>query len=376
MESRIPTSFETDLRQNEDWLMERILSYAKQQGYTAYTSTLKEAWRLSISGLTMSIIEALHTGGGQPPELTPEEDFSADPAALFGVVEAQRHRERGISLEMFMGLMKYYRQSYIDLVRHIDREDCFKERCALFLHRVFDRVEIGFCMEWSNANQNRSLHELQVGNRLMTNEKNKYLTIFESIPSPVIILNRALKVDNMNISAARLFKQSLAPGSQYYCLSRDRQMEVEQCLGDETAPIDPDCFGGVRVFDLLPWLKDKFLQFQEETLTAMMFEKKIHHNHQDVVFRVKLAKNLDVSGKFEGTIVILEDITTLKKVLAEVKMLKGLLPICSSCKKIRDEQGYWTQIESYIKNHSEADFTHSICTDCAKRLYPDLDIDD
>ncbi|MEW5909327.1 MAG: PAS domain S-box protein [Thermodesulfobacteriota bacterium] len=62
----------------------------------------------------------------------------------------------------------------------------------------------------------------------------------------------------------------------------------------------------------------------------------------------------------------------LQETLAKVKTLSGLLPICASCKKIRDDKGYWTQIESYIRRHSDADFSHSICPDCMKKLYPDL----
>jgi hypothetical protein len=61
-----------------------------------------------------------------------------------------------------------------------------------------------------------------------------------------------------------------------------------------------------------------------------------------------------------------------EKALQEVRILRGLLPICASCKKIRDDNGYWTQIEGYIKDHSEAEFTHGICPDCAKKLYPDF----
>lgn len=64
-------------------------------------------------------------------------------------------------------------------------------------------------------------------------------------------------------------------------------------------------------------------------------------------------------------------IEELQQALDNIKVLKGLLPICSSCKKIRDDQGYWNQIESYIQNHSDALFTHSICPDCAKELYGD-----
>ncbi len=66
-------------------------------------------------------------------------------------------------------------------------------------------------------------------------------------------------------------------------------------------------------------------------------------------------------------------IAQLQDALSEVKQLSGLLPICASCKKVRDDNGYWNQIELYIKDHSEAEFSHGICPDCAKKLYPDLD---
>ena len=67
---------------------------------------------------------------------------------------------------------------------------------------------------------------------------------------------------------------------------------------------------------------------------------------------------------------VIERTAELKKALSEVKQLSGLLPICASCKKIRDGQGYWNQIEAYIRDHSEAEFTHSICQECAEKLYP------
>jgi DNA-binding NtrC family response regulator len=66
-----------------------------------------------------------------------------------------------------------------------------------------------------------------------------------------------------------------------------------------------------------------------------------------------------------------EVIRELQQALAEVKTLSGLLPICASCKKIRDDKGYWSQIEVYIRDHSQAEFSHGLCPDCAKKLYPE-----
>lgn len=65
-------------------------------------------------------------------------------------------------------------------------------------------------------------------------------------------------------------------------------------------------------------------------------------------------------------------IADLPESLVEVRKLSGLLPICASCKKIRDDRGYWNQIEAFITTHSEAKFSHGLCPDCARRLYPDF----
>jgi GAF domain-containing protein len=62
----------------------------------------------------------------------------------------------------------------------------------------------------------------------------------------------------------------------------------------------------------------------------------------------------------------------LELTLNEIRILRGLLPICASCKKVRDDKGYWTQIEDYIEAHSEAQFSHGLCPECIKKLYPDM----
>jgi CheY-like chemotaxis protein len=62
----------------------------------------------------------------------------------------------------------------------------------------------------------------------------------------------------------------------------------------------------------------------------------------------------------------------LEQALKEVKVLRGFIPICAACKKVRDDQGYWQEVEAYISERSDTQFSHGICADCAKKLYPDL----
>ncbi len=62
----------------------------------------------------------------------------------------------------------------------------------------------------------------------------------------------------------------------------------------------------------------------------------------------------------------------LQRALAEIKTLRGIVPICASCKKIRDDHGYWSQVEVYVRDHTEAEFSHSVCPECMKKLYPEF----
>jgi hypothetical protein len=79
----------------------------------------------------------------------------------------------------------------------------------------------------------------------------------------------------------------------------------------------------------------------------------------------------DISARKREEADRLKLIYELTDALGKIKTLKGLLPICSSCKKIRDDQGYWQKVESYISEHTEAEFTHGICPECLRRLYPE-----
>jgi len=107
---------------------------------------------------------------------------------------------------------------------------------------------------------------------------------------------------------------------------------------------------------------------------------------EDRSFIVIAKPLLDAEGKPAGVIESFQDITDRKRVererehlieelrksMEKVKLLSGYLPICASCKKIRDDKGYWTQVEAYIRSHSEVEFSHGICPECMHKLYPEL----
>jgi len=84
------------------------------------------------------------------------------------------------------------------------------------------------------------------------------------------------------------------------------------------------------------------------------------------------ATNRDITKRKRAQEETEKVVRKLQEALAEVKTLSGLLPICASCKRIRDDKGYWRQLEAYIRNHSEAEFSHSICPECVKKIYPEF----
>lgn len=274
------------IENNEDWLVDRILYYARKHGYVKYSSTLEEAWRKSVAGLSRSLLAALHNNDSAP-YLRPEDDYSLDPAASFVVLQAKRHRQRGVTLEMFMGLMKYYRQSYIDLIRQAGFERDYEENCRIFVLRVFDRIEIGFCTEWAKKAESGLMAELQSSNRKMANEKNKYLTAVESLPNPVFILDVDGLVDTMNCAASALFHGSCAPGAYYYNEEKGEKK--------------------------IPWLADELKAFASGGYPELCVEKEFTDEKGIRHFEVRLSQMLDISGKFYGTVVILNDITERKE---------------------------------------------------------------
>ncbi len=284
------------INDHEDWLMERILDYAQKRDYTKYTSTLKEAWRLSISGLSKSLVELINAKGNDI-ELGPEEDCRCDPATQFGIIEAKRHRERGVRLDMFLGLMKYYHQSYQDLIKESNFVASEKQHFINLINRFFDRVEIAFCTTWASSEQGPLVGELQDRNRQMTNEKNKYLTIFESLAVPVFIVDPYGMIENMNLAASNIFNTNSVSGAKYYTDSKEDIIFTEE----------------------FSWLAESYDDFVRSK------EQKIHSERsldiKEQYFHISFSRSLDISGKFSGTIVIIEDITKRKKMEKDLEKL-------------------------------------------------------
>jgi len=163
-------------------------------------------------------------------------------------------------------------------------------------------------------------------------------------------------------------------------------VKVNKALADFLGK-DPEELIGQHCFNVMhgldhPWPECPHLTALNKGKT---FSFEVHDDHIGVPLLVTCSPLKAEDGSMLGSVHVARDISEQKKAaeereklikaleenLAKVKLLSGFLPICAACKKIRDDKGYWQQVEEYIRNHSEAQFSHSICPSCAKELYPD-----
>lgn len=287
---------------NESSILKKTLDYAKQYNYRKNAATLEEAWRISVKGLSQALLTALDTYN-DVSELNFDEDYSLDQIAAFGILEARRHRYRGISLEMFLGLMKYYRQAYLDLVLENDWSEPLKNKCLFFIIRFFDRVELGFIKEWTSEGSEKLLEQLQISNRIITSEKTKYLTLFESIPIPIITLNRDNLIDNLNHAAVELIDGTAVPGADYYSKYKARQ----------------------RIEQIFPWLAEDFNAYIKGNNASIKIEKEVNYNNKGLrTILIIFKRILDISEQFKGTVIIFTDITERKQMEAAMSRLDQL----------------------------------------------------
>jgi diguanylate cyclase (GGDEF)-like protein/PAS domain S-box-containing protein len=296
--------FDSFFTSGEGWLMQRILDHAKRQGYTKYTSTLLEAWRVSIVGLTDALIQAAKAHSLVGIESTPDDTFRDDPAAHFAVAQSRSHRARGISLSMFLGLFKYYRRAYLELLaeKGADLDPTERERYRTFVETFFDRTEIALVLDWTAEGDQDHVAEMQQRNRALTNEKNLFLTLFEGLATPVFLLDEDLRASIMNFAAAEMLGLAREPGQIYYAQPDSHGM----------ASHDP---GGVSLRDVLPWLADALdsscplVPGQRACRFDASGETPAGPRH----FSVATSRMNDVSGKYTYSIVSLEDVTDRMK---------------------------------------------------------------
>ena len=299
----------------EDWLVKRLVHYAFERNYAEGTATIEEAWRNCVAGLSGAILQSVDALYPDY-EFGPDHDFRNDPLCAFIVDTAKRHRERGVSLQMFHGLMVYYKEAWLDLVWNSEFAADYKNICLKIITRMFDRFIIALCAEWVENDQSRLIAELQIRNREAIVEKNRFLTIFESVPNPLFFVDDRKQIVNYNLAAAVMLNV-LNHGSQYYYPSMKKE-SVKHADRDNSSHI----VIGQPFTNFFPWLADDLDAFTTSSLSSVDLEKEVPDEKVIKYFNVKLSRRFDVSKTFVGGVVVLEDITNKKQAEKELRQAK------------------------------------------------------
>jgi PAS domain S-box-containing protein len=235
---------------------------------------------------------------------------------------------------------------------------------AILLTAVILILRLHRKLQVANARLKREMDERALVQSELRRSETKYHSLFESTPDAVMITDQNTFLD-CNPATLRMFGFSSTeefvrqhPGE----VSPPRQPDGRDSIEASLGYIEKAIAEGSVFFEWVHKKKDGTVFPAEVMLSRLIVEGR----------PVTQALVRDVSPRREIEAEREQLISDLQETLKHVKTLKGLLPICASCKKIRDDQGYWDQIESYLQKHTDADFTHSICPECKDKLYPEL----
>ena len=180
--------------------------------------------------------------------------------------------------------------------------------------------------------------------------------LLDATPIPVLVVNPDVKILYFNPAASKLV------GSNAEVVIQRRAGEILHCIHSTEAlegcgysPFCPDCIIRNSV---------------NQSLTGQKVSRKLQkmellQNNNVVEIYLLVTTTPFQYGKEQLVLVLLEDVS-------ELRALRRLIPICSRCKKVRDDQEYWHHVEEYLKEQLDVDFTHSICPECADELYPGI----
>jgi len=266
------------LNKNFDDLTKRFARTAVKNGYFAYTPTSTKFWEMYIKDILLSLERFLENK--RPVELKPDAAYSSNPFEEFLQKEVKKHKKRGLSLEMFLGLFKHLKIE----IMHMLKENGFNEKEIGPLLFAFEKGEISIINAWQDKKHDVAESDYFEEVRKFSEDKNKYLEILNSVNLPIVFFDDSVKPELLNNYAAELF------GKLDNVYSYDN-------------------------FQLPEWVYELAVKFTDEECIEKM-EKVIYSNH---TFHAGMKKIYDAKGDFKGISVIFSDVSDLEHAKKEAE---------------------------------------------------------
>jgi two-component system CheB/CheR fusion protein len=234
----------------------------------------------------------------------------------------------------------------------------------------------------SNEEMQSVNEELQSTNEEMATSKEELQSVNEELAT----VNTELQTKLADLTRANNDMNNLLAGTGVATVFVDHRLRILRFTPTATRIINliPGDVGrpvGHIVSKLVGY--DRLLSDAQAVLDSLVPKEIDVQTAEDRWYTMRILPYRTLDNMIEGVVLTFMDITEKKKTeaalhsaLEDIKTLRGLIPICANCKKIRDDEGFWHQVEAYISDRTEAKFSHGICPDCVKILYPDLDLDD
>jgi len=282
---------------NQQHLADAVRTLAEQHGFADYVKETNKPWEQSVKAVTQSIIRSLETLGLDGNHATPDVACEDEILAAFALDTSRRHRRMGINMAMFLSMLKFFRQAYLDTLRHKGGEDSVRERG--FINRFFDRMEISQCVDWVRHAEEQKLLQAKKSNQAMANEKNRFLTLFDSLISSVFLLDNDLNIEIMNQGAADLITPDDLPKELRYARPSRLYAKYEE-------PEDR-----VALEAVLPWLHADVsgCQNNEGVFQESRFDTTATINGHNHYFTIAVSPVSDAWGQFKGTTVVVDEVT-------------------------------------------------------------------
>lgn len=219
------------LRDRREVLVDRAIQVAKDYGYAQYTTTIRAAWIEAVDTLNECLAAYLGSEAALIIKPEAELDFQRDPRFALLREVAKRHRSMGVTLQLYLGLFKHFRDLYLDILDDLPGDGAFAAEARGRLQGFFDAAELSVGADWAEATEDDRLMELQARARSVALDKDRYFSVFESLRDPAFLLNRQRRLLNANQAAAELFVGEANAGEIVYLTSmRGRRTPLEEVL--------------------------------------------------------------------------------------------------------------------------------------------------